>query len=261
MPVNNSLNINSSTPLVLAWGGTNANLTASNGGIVYTDASKMAILSGTATADQIVLSGSSSAPSWSTATYLATLTANEFVYASASNVMSQLATANSALIVTNSSGVPSFSSSLTDGQVIIGTTGGTPAASTLTAGTGISIANAAGSITINNTGAMITWANISGTTQSAAINTGYVVGNAGQTTITLPATAALGSIVEIAGKGAAGWILAANTGQTIHLGSVATSVSGTITSANQYDCIRVVCVTADTTWIALSAWSNGLTTA
>ena len=260
MATNNSLNINSSTPLILAWGGTNANLTASNGGLVYTDASKMAILSGTATANQIPLSGSSSAPSWSTATYLSTLVANELVYASASNTMAQITTANSAALVTNSSGVPAFTSSMTDGQLLIGSTGATPATATLTAGTGISITNAAGSITITNTGAMITWANITGTTQAAAVNTGYVVGNASQTTVTLPATAALGSIVEIAGKGAAGWVLAANTGQTIQLGSVATSTAGTVTSANQYDCIRVVCVTAKTTWVALSAWSNGFTT-
>ena len=52
----------------------------------------------------------------------------------------------------------------------------------------------------------IAWANISGTTQAAAVNTAYVVGNAGQTTITLPATAALGSVVIVQGKGAAGWI-------------------------------------------------------
>lgn len=58
--------------LSLARGGTNANLTASNGGIVYSDASAFAILSGTATAGQIIRSGSNAAPSWSTATYPAT---------------------------------------------------------------------------------------------------------------------------------------------------------------------------------------------
>jgi len=261
MAVNNSLNINTSTPLILGWGGTNANLTASNGGIVYTDASKMAILSGTATGSQVVLSGASSAPSWSTATYLSTLTANGIVFASASNTMAQITTANSAALVTNSSGVPAFSSTMTNGQLIIGSTGATPIAATLTAGTGITITNAAGAITIDNTGAMISWANISGTTQAAAINTGYVVGNAAQTTITLPATAPLGSIVEVAGKGVGGWILTANSGQTIQLGTVATTTGGTVTSSNQFDCIRVVCITADTTWVALSAWSNGLTTA
>jgi hypothetical protein len=61
------------TSLTLGWtgqlgltrGGTNASLTASNGGIVYSTASAMAILSGTATAGLALLSGSSTAPTWS----------------------------------------------------------------------------------------------------------------------------------------------------------------------------------------------------
>jgi hypothetical protein len=50
--------------LGLSQGGTNANLTASNGGIVYSTASSFAILPGTSTANLCLLSGSSSAPSW-----------------------------------------------------------------------------------------------------------------------------------------------------------------------------------------------------
>lgn len=48
----------------LANGGTNNGLTASNGGIVYSDASKLVVLPGTVTPGQCLLSGSSSAPSW-----------------------------------------------------------------------------------------------------------------------------------------------------------------------------------------------------
>lgn len=58
--------------LNLVNGGTNASLTASNGGIVYSTATALAILAGTATANQILLSGASGAPTWSTATYPAT---------------------------------------------------------------------------------------------------------------------------------------------------------------------------------------------
>ncbi len=54
--------------LSLARGGTNANLTASNGGIFYSTASAGAILAGTATANKMLLSGSSTTPSWSTST-------------------------------------------------------------------------------------------------------------------------------------------------------------------------------------------------
>ena len=60
------------TDIALADGGTNASLTASNGGIFYSTASAGAILAGTATAGQILRSGASTTPSWSTATYPAT---------------------------------------------------------------------------------------------------------------------------------------------------------------------------------------------
>lgn len=58
--------------LSLSRGGTSANLTASNGGILYSTASAAAILSGTATAGQMLQSGASTTPAWSTATYPAT---------------------------------------------------------------------------------------------------------------------------------------------------------------------------------------------
>lgn len=50
--------------LPLANGGTNASLTPSNGGIVYSDASKLQILSGTGTAGLCLISNVNSAPQW-----------------------------------------------------------------------------------------------------------------------------------------------------------------------------------------------------
>lgn len=119
--------------LSLADGGTNAALTASNGGILYSTASAAAILAGTATAGQVLRSGASTTPAWSTATYPATATGtgtilradgtnwvattstypntnavNTLLYASSANVMGALATANSGVLSTNSSGVPSI---------------------------------------------------------------------------------------------------------------------------------------------------------
>lgn len=51
-------------PISLANGGTAASLTASNGGIVYSTASAFAVLGGTVTAGQCLLSGSTAAPTW-----------------------------------------------------------------------------------------------------------------------------------------------------------------------------------------------------
>lgn len=96
----------------LSYGGSNAALTASNGGIVYSTASAMAILAGTATAGQILRSGSSAAPSWSTATYPSTTTINRILYSSATNTISEITTANNGILITSSGGVPSISSTL-----------------------------------------------------------------------------------------------------------------------------------------------------
>ncbi len=62
----------------------------------------------TSTASQILLSGASAAPSWSTSTYPSTNAVNTLLYASATNVMSALATANNGALITNGSGVPSI---------------------------------------------------------------------------------------------------------------------------------------------------------
>ena len=102
----------------------------------------------------------------------------------------------------------------------------------------------------------LTWNDVSGTTQAAAVNNGYIISNASQTTVTLPATAAEGSVFAVQGKGAAGWILQANTGQVIHLGSSATSSAGSLTSTNLWDSVTIVCVTANTTFAVTSVIGN-----
>jgi hypothetical protein len=71
----------------LATGGTNANLTASTGGILYSGASAVAILAGTATANLPLLSGSSAAPTWATVSYPASANSGGIPYFSSSTVM------------------------------------------------------------------------------------------------------------------------------------------------------------------------------
>ena len=113
-------------PLALTLGGLGAAITASNGGIFYSTASVGALLAGTATANQILQSGASAAPTWSTATYPATTTINQLLYSSAANVIGGLATANSGTLVTSSTGVPSILA-LGAQQSLVGIASGTPA--------------------------------------------------------------------------------------------------------------------------------------
>lgn len=93
----------------LTNGGTNASLTASNGGIFYSTASAGAILSGTSTARQMLQSGSSTTPAWSTTTWPATTTSGQLLYSSSASVIGEVTKANTSLLVTDGSGVPSWS--------------------------------------------------------------------------------------------------------------------------------------------------------
>ena len=133
--------------------------------------------------------------------------------------------------------------------------------SAITPGAGISVTNGAGTITIASTASGLTWSGVAGTTQAAAVNSGYIIQNASQTTVTLPVTAAIGSTIAIQGLGAAGWVLAAGVGQTIKLGSATTTSGGSLTSAAQYDTVQVVCIVANTTWSVSFTLSTGLTLA
>jgi hypothetical protein len=125
----------------LANGGTAANLTASNGGILYSTASAGAILAGTATARQMLQSGATAAPAWSTATWPATTTINQLLYSSSANAVAGLATANSSVLVTDSGGVPSLSTTLPN------IAHGTPTSITLTNATGTAASLTAGNAT------------------------------------------------------------------------------------------------------------------
>lgn len=170
----------------------------------------------------------------------------------------------SASMVTDSAGSPILSSAMTDGQVIIGSTGATPTAAALTAGTGVSITNGAGSITINSTGGGLATATIAGTSDTAVVNTQYIALNAGQTTVTLPATFAVGDVVRLVGATAntGGWILTAATGDTIRVNNSTTSAGGTVTSsAVAGQTIEVICDVANASWVMTATASVTLTTA
>jgi len=190
-------------------------------------------------------------------TLAASYAPNDLIYCSSTNNLSALTAVNNASFSTNASGVPTWLA-LTDGQVVVGSSAGAPLAATLTAGTGVIITNAANSITVASTGGGMAWSNIGGTTQAAAVDNGYISDDAGATTITLPATAAIGSKVGVEGLGAGGWILAASAGDTIQIGSGETSSGGTLTSSAATDSVYVLCIVANTTWRVITTNSAGL---
>jgi hypothetical protein len=163
------------------------------------------------------------------------------------------------VVVTNSNNQLS-TATLTNGQLVIGSTGLQPVVSTITAGANISVTNGAGSITIAATGsAGFVWNNVATATQALANNNGYIT-NDGATlvTYTLPATAAQGTIIEVAGFSAGGWTIAQNASQEIFFGNQHTTIGtgGSLSSTNQYDQIKLLCVVANTSWVVRESIGN-----
>lgn len=165
-------------------------------------------------------------------------------------------TNHSVLIGAASNGITSLA--LTNGQLAIGSTGADPTAATLTAGTGVSITNGAGSITINAAGGGLTWTVVTGATQAMAVNNGYIANRAGTVAFTLPTVSSVGDIVAVTGiNTATGWSIAYTTNQQIFFGTSSTTItSGSLASINIRDTVFLVCVTANLTWNVFSAIGN-----
>ena len=123
---------------------------------------------------------------------------------------------------------------LTNGQLLIGSTGADPAIASLTAGTGITITPGAGTITIaNSEPAGTTWTvETSGPVALVAAN-GYISNSASQITYTLPTTAAVGDTFQVNSINTGGFTITENALQSVIVGNETTTIaSGSITSAS-----------------------------
>lgn len=87
-----------------------------------------------------------------------------------------------------------------------------------------------------------------------AVNTGYFVTAA--TTQILPAAPTQGQVVKIVADTTGAVVVTANTGQTIRLGNLTSSVAGTMTSTLRGDCMELVFRAATSTWISIA--DNGV---
>jgi hypothetical protein len=94
---------------------------------------------------------------------------------------------------------------------------------------------------------------ITSTTQAALVNTKYIANNASLVTIILPTTAVIGQQIIVRGKGAGGWKVAQNSGQTIHgATNTTTGTSGYIASQAQYDTVTLECITNNSDFVIVS---------
>lgn len=152
----------------------------------------------------------------------------------------------------------------TDGQIWIGSTavngGGTHVnVGTIAAGTGISVTNGAGTITVATTGGVpIIWSAVSVNT-AMAVNHGYIaISPGGALTFSLPAVSAVGDQLALILDGSTSFTITQGAGQTIRLGNAITTagVGGSMTSTQQGDAVTLVCSVANLKWNVFSSMGN-----
>lgn len=165
------------------------------------------------------------------------------------------ATANTFLVGAGAGVTATEIGPLTNGQLLVGSTGVAPVAAAITAGAGISVTNAAGSITITATGGAFTWTTVTAATQTLAVENGYVGNRGTSITYTLPVTASVGESIQITNIGAGLPIIAQNAGQSINFTASTTTVGvgGSLTAVDQFASMELVCVVTDTTWSVVDA--------
>lgn len=148
---------------------------------------------------------------------------------------------------------------MTNGQILIGSTGADPVPGSLSPGAGIGISGGPGTLTISAIGGGISWQTTSVNIANMSVNNGYIcISPGGALTLGLPTTAGVGSILRVALNGATSWQITQAAGQQIRIGSNTTTLGagGSLTSTAQGDAVELVCVTANTIFQVVSSMGN-----
>lgn len=148
-----SITFSLAIPVAIANGGTNAISVGAAGTLARSTGTAYGFTTATypvtAGTNLTMLSSNGTNFVNSAPTYANSYAASNLLYSNGASAVQGLATANSATLVTNSSGVPAMTGSMTNGQIIIGSTAGTPAPASLSVGANLTTAVSANSLTIN----------------------------------------------------------------------------------------------------------------
>ena len=228
--------------------GVNSGLAAHS--VIISEGTSAFVAVGSVTSGAILQStGAGSDPAFSSASYPSSTTANQLLYSSSSNTVTGLTSGSSGVLTTDLTGVPSFTGPLSNGQLIIGSTGAQPVAANLSAGSGVTIVNAAGSITISSP-SVVTWQSISAS-QAMVSNNGYLVAG-GAVSLSLPASSNVGDVIYVSLAGGTSWSISQGAGQSITVGNLSSTVGvgGSLSSTSSGDGIMLVCSQPSLAWIA-----------
>lgn len=112
-------------------------------------------------------------------------------------------------------------------------------------------------LTINSSNPFFTWSIIVGN-QMAITQKGYFTNGVGRVDVTLPNTSSIGDIFTVIDYGGEGFRIAQDTGQQILYGIDATTLgaSGYLQSTFPRDGVTLICVVANTIWIAYPTQGN-----
>jgi hypothetical protein len=131
---------------------------------------------------------------------------------------------------------------------------------TSTGGT-VAITGGLNSINLEVTSAEgFSWVVVTTPTRQMEPQTGYIANSASLITFTLPPVIAVGQSVAVVGLGSGGWSIVENAGQQIIVGRIlSTPTTGSVSSTNQYDNLTLLCVVANTTFVAYPPPEGNLT--
>ncbi len=98
---------------------------------------------------------------------------------------------------------------------------------------------------------------VTGATATLVPNQNFLISFISLCQLTLPITAAVGTIIRIVGLGPGAWQILQRNNQIIHVGKANTTlgVSGALTSFNETDCIELMCVVANLEFTVVSGVS------
>lgn len=146
-----------------------------------------------------------------------------------------------------------------NGQVLLGSSAANPVFATLTSTGGtIAFTPGAGSLNLEAMVDLTPWNEVTAASVALLVNEGYIINFPTAVTATLPVVAALGTVINVAGKGAGLVVIAQNALQQIHFGSVSTTigVGGSIIATNLHDCVQLLCVVANKEWEVIGSIGN-----